>query len=63
MTDAGSHCKNGDVRLVGGDGHSGRVELCLAGTWGTICSNFLWRDVTAQVICRQLGYNDTSGED
>ena len=51
------------MRLTGGDDeHSGRLELCLAGVWGSLCANTRWNDRGAQVVCRQLGYNDTSGK-
>ena len=34
----------------------GRIDLCINGTWGTICSNsFDTKD--ASVVCQQLGYS------
>ena len=55
-TDPSAACDNGDVRLIGGTTeYEGRVEVCLAGQWGTVCADFLWSDEAAQVICRQNG--------
>ena len=35
---------------------SGRIELCVDNSWGTICSNS-WDDIDASVACNQLGYS------
>ena len=49
-------CKHGDIRLAGTSYSTiGRVELCLSGTWGTICNNN-FDDKDASVVCKQLGY-------
>ena len=46
-------CIHGDVRLRGGTGFTGRVEVCANGTWGTICDRG-WDYQDAQVVCNQL---------
>ncbi len=48
----------GDIRLV--DGVSlgeGRLEVCINGSWSTVCDNEFDLD-DATVVCRQLGLGD-----
>ena len=50
-------CSDGEVRLRGSSNPLiGRVEICMNGTWGTICGDS-WKDGDARVVCRQLGHS------
>ena len=43
------------MRLVGGDEHSGTVEITYMGSTGVICDDG-WGIEEATVVCRMLGY-------
>ena len=42
--------------------YSGRLEICQAGIWGTICEFYLDR-IIATVACRQIDINATGKQD
>lgn len=42
------------IRLIGGDGNSGRVEVRFLGNWGTVCDDYFEVE-DAKVVCRMLG--------
>ena len=51
-----SNCTNGDLRLQNGlNTREGKVEVCVDGFWGTVCSNS-WDSREASVVCKQLGF-------
>ena len=52
-----TNCEHGQVRLAGSTYSTiGRVEVCVNGTWGTICSSS-FDDNDASVVCAHLGYS------
>ena len=54
-------CEDGDIRLVDGESDmEGRLELCRAGKWGTVCDS-QWTDKHTAVVCRYLGFSDIIG--
>uniref|UniRef100_A0A1X7UST9 Uncharacterized protein n=1 Tax=Amphimedon queenslandica TaxID=400682 RepID=A0A1X7UST9_AMPQE len=54
-----SNCSYGDLRLINGTlPNEGRVEICIDNTWGTVCDRN-WTNASADVVCKQLGYNTT----
>ena len=57
-------CSDGEIRIISYVSQRkiiGRVEICVNGSWGTICDEF-FDDNDAKVICKQLGYSPLGNE-
>ena len=51
-----SGCNESDIQLVdGSNAFEGRVEVCVRGEWGTVCSLSGWGPREAEVVCRESG--------
>lgn len=51
------NCTNGNLRLKGSENHyEGRIEICLNGSWGSICP-YNWDNNDAAVVCKQLNFS------
>ena len=51
-----SDCGDDNLRLVEGPStNEGKVEICMNGFWGTVCS-YRFGVADARVVCRQLGF-------
>ncbi len=49
-------CSKSEIRLVNGTSYrEGRVEVCVGGRWGTVCSEG-WTNEDAGHVCSRLGY-------
>lgn len=38
--------------------HRGRVDVCVNGTWRSICFNDAWNDTAASIGCKKLGFSE-----
>jgi len=47
-----------ELRLVGGSGSKGRLEVNYNGSWGTVCDSG-FTETSARVVCYSLGYGRT----
>ena len=51
-----SNCTDFDVRFINGASpNEGKVQICVNGVWGLLCSSSVDRN-DARVVCSELGY-------
>ena len=45
--------------MNGANVHEGRIEVCIQGTWMTVCDQYWYTDYDygPEVVCAQLGYS------
>ena len=58
-----AQCRDGEIRLRIGQMPSrieGRVEICFGQQWGTVYEG-RWDDDDANVVCGQLGFSNSGG--
>ena len=54
-----ANCQETRLRLVNGStNRKGRVEVCMDGRWGTVCSNS--QQEVAEAVCTGLGFPSES---
>ena len=59
ITEEITDCVDGDIRLIGGQSElEGTLEVCLNGTWGSVCDDY-WGYEETGIVCHQLGYTST----
>ena len=55
-----SNCTDFDVQLVDGNiPNEGKVQVCINGVWGLLCSNSVDQN-DMRVVCSQIGYSAES---
>ena len=54
----GAEMSNSDVNYIDDALSQGRVEICIEGSYGTICANDGqgWSNEDAAVVCNELGF-------
>jgi hypothetical protein len=53
------NCSEGNLRITGGSGLVGRLEVCINNVWGTICGT-QFESSELKVACSQVGGTGTA---